>query len=113
MSRIAKIGRPQAPQNRTSQPEVPEGPSHALVPLHGSDRDRTRSNATAKSLTQADLRPAAGFLTQFIDQVGSWPRDPLRRTRRLNEATKAYGKAETLPETRFAADASKDAVSTL
>ncbi|MBI1260523.1 MAG: hypothetical protein GC184_02245 [Rhizobiales bacterium] len=113
MSRIEKIGRPQAPQTRTNRPDLPDEPSRALVPVSGSDRETSRASAAAKSLTRAELRPAAGFLTQFIDQVGNWPRDPLRRVRRANEATSAYGKADTLPETRHAANAGKKAVSTL
>lgn len=48
--------------------------------------------------TNANFRPAAGFLAQYVDQHFPWPRAPLRKERIRQRATRAYIAADMLPE---------------
>tara|TARA_R110002124_G_scaffold5415_4_gene34672 strand:+ start:1141 stop:1476 length:336 start_codon:yes stop_codon:yes gene_type:complete len=49
-------------------------------------------------LEQPHYRPAANFLTQYIDQHFRWPRAPHRKERQRQRATGAYLTADMLPD---------------
>tara|TARA_R110000868_G_scaffold33623_3_gene121948 strand:+ start:202 stop:537 length:336 start_codon:yes stop_codon:yes gene_type:complete len=49
-------------------------------------------------LEQPHYRPAANFLTQYIDQHFRWPRAPHRKDRQRQRATSAYLTADMLPD---------------
>ncbi|MDO8420997.1 MAG: hypothetical protein Q7S99_02440 [Parvibaculum sp.] len=49
-------------------------------------------------LEQPHYRPAASFLTQYIDQHFRWPRAPHRKERQRQRATGAYLTADMLPD---------------
>lgn len=97
MNEIGKINRlqnqPERPRSDAAEADVPS--SRALV---ASEQQVFRPKAASSEARYTNARPAAAFLTQFIDQHGNWPRAPMRRLRRLDTATSAYQRAETVAE---------------
>ncbi len=45
-----------------------------------------------------DVRPAAGFLAQYVDQLFPWGRSAARKDGRRQRATRAYITADMLPD---------------
>lgn len=85
-------GRQSASEDKPSPAEKPC--ANALVTTSTPYRARPASSETVYT----NARPAAAFLTQFIDQHGNFPRDTTRRIRRLDKATSAYHQADNLAE---------------
>jgi len=56
-----------------------------------------RANA-GLHVDELHCRPAAGFLTQYIDQHVRWPRAPHRKDRQRQRAASAYLDADMLPD---------------
>jgi hypothetical protein len=55
-------------------------------------------NRAARNTAPLDIRPAASFLAQYVDQHFPWPRAPLRKEKLRQRATRAYIAADMLPD---------------
>ncbi|MES1989934.1 MAG: hypothetical protein V4441_03155 [Pseudomonadota bacterium] len=90
--RIGSTGLTLSPPSRESRTRVHAPHTEVLAP---ATQSRSRAGL---HIEQAQCRPAAGFLTQYIDQHVRWPRAPHRKDRQRQRAESAYLDADMLPD---------------
>lgn len=95
MTNIRRIGSTEltlSTQSRESRARLHAPRTEVLAPV-----TQPRANA-GLHIDELHCRPAAGFLTQYIDQHVRWPRAPHRKDRQRQRATHAYLNADMLPD---------------
>ncbi|MDO8288198.1 MAG: hypothetical protein Q7T44_03165 [Parvibaculum sp.] len=95
MTNIRRIGSTEltlSTQSRESRARTHAPRAEIIAPV-----TQPRANA-GLHIEQPQCRPAAGFLTQYIDQHFRWPRAPHRKDRQRQRATSAYLNADMLPD---------------
>lgn len=93
METIKRIG----PARRL--PSQREGAVAHRIEAAGAVPQRTEVRGTSGYAPAArDVRPAAGFLAQYVDQLFPWARSAARKDGRRQRATRAYITADMLPD---------------